>query len=109
MPLVPAFVPAVVEAQSADETVQTARHPKKRWRSKAPAVELEIHGVAVKIGRGANAGGDCRGDRSAAGHAMVGPGAGARAMVAMLPAGFSQGTHALAALVGADPVRALVP
>lgn len=56
LPTVPAFVPAVVEVASADEPVPTARHPKKRRRSRAGAVELEIDGVAVKISRGADAG-----------------------------------------------------
>jgi transposase len=32
------------------------RRTRKRRRSKASAVELEIDGVAVKIGRGADAG-----------------------------------------------------
>ena len=55
LPAVPGFVPAVVEAP-ADEPVQTGKHSKKRRRSKAPAVELEIDNVVVKIGRGADAG-----------------------------------------------------
>lgn len=56
LPVVPAFVPAVVEVAPADDPVPTARRPKKRRRSKASAVELEIDGVAVKISRGADAG-----------------------------------------------------
>lgn len=56
LPAVPAFVPAVVEAHPADEPVPTARRRKQHRRSKASAVELEIDGVAVKIGRGADAG-----------------------------------------------------
>ena len=56
LPAVPAFVPAVVEAQPADQPVHTARRPKKRRRAKAPAVEFEIDDVVVKIGRGADAG-----------------------------------------------------
>jgi transposase len=56
LPGMPAFVPAVVEAHPADEPIPTARRPKKRRRSKASAVELEIDGVAVKIGRDADAG-----------------------------------------------------
>jgi transposase len=55
LPAVPAFVPAVVEPPPADEPIPTARRPKKRRRSKASAVELEIDGVAVKISRGADA------------------------------------------------------
>lgn len=53
---VPAFVPAIVEAQPADKPASAARRPKKRRRSKVSAVELEIDGVAVKIGQGADAG-----------------------------------------------------
>ena len=49
-------MPAVVEAQFADESVQIARHSKKGRRAKAPAIELEIDDVVVKIGRGADAG-----------------------------------------------------
>ncbi len=53
---VPAFVPAVVDAVSAEEFTPAIQRPKKRRRSKASAVELEIDGVAVKISRGADAG-----------------------------------------------------
>ena len=56
LPAVPAFVPAVVEAQPADGPVQTGKHSKKCRRSKGPAIELEIADVVVKIGRGADAG-----------------------------------------------------
>lgn len=56
LPAAPAFVPAVVEAAPADEPVPIARRQQKRRRSQASAVELEIDGVAVKIGRGADAG-----------------------------------------------------
>lgn len=55
LPVVPGFVPAVVEVAPADDPAPTARRPKKRRRSKASAVELEIDGVAVKIGYGADA------------------------------------------------------
>jgi len=40
----------------ADEPASAIRRPKRRRRSKASAVELEIDGVAVKISRGADAG-----------------------------------------------------
>ena len=55
-PEVPSFVPAIVEVAPAAEPVPTVRRSKKRRRSKASAVELEIDGVAVKISRGADAG-----------------------------------------------------
>lgn len=51
-----AFVPAVVDVGPAEETVLAIQRPKKRRRSKASAVELEIDGVAVKISGGADAG-----------------------------------------------------
>ncbi len=53
-PEVPSFVPAIVEANG---TVHSApkRRPRRRRRSTGAAVELEIDGVAVKIGRGADA------------------------------------------------------
>jgi len=53
---VPAFVPAVVDIGSPDEPAPAVQRPKQRRRSKASAVELEIDGVAVKIGRGADTG-----------------------------------------------------
>ncbi|MBC2662460.1 transposase [Novosphingobium flavum] len=53
---VPAFVPAIVDAVVADEPAPAIQRPKRRRRSKASAVELEIDGVAVKISRGADAG-----------------------------------------------------
>lgn len=56
LPAVPVFVPAVVEVHPADDPIAAARRPKKRRRSNVSAVELEIDGVAVKIGRGADAG-----------------------------------------------------
>lgn len=54
-PSAPSFVPAVIDLSPADEPVPVARRPRKR-RSKDSAVELEIDGVAVKIGSGADAG-----------------------------------------------------
>lgn len=53
-PVAPAFVPAVVEpsTMSASAPVRRAR---RRRRAKGAAVELEIDGVAVKIGHGADA------------------------------------------------------
>lgn len=53
---VPAFVPAVVDVGPAEELAPAIQRPKRRRRSKASAVELEIDGVAVKISRGADAG-----------------------------------------------------
>lgn len=53
---VPAFVPAIVDVAPAEEPAAAIQRPKKRRRSKASAVELEIDGVAVKISRGADAG-----------------------------------------------------
>jgi transposase len=54
--VVPAFVPAVVDAVSTAEPAPAIQRPKRGRRSKASAVELEIDGVAVKISRGADAG-----------------------------------------------------
>jgi transposase len=50
-----AFVPAVIEPGARPDPAPVHR-ARKRRRSKASAVELEIDGVAVKIGRGAEAG-----------------------------------------------------
>lgn len=55
-PSAPSFVPAVIDPLPANDPVSTTRRSRKRRRSKAGAVELEIDGVAVKIGRGADAG-----------------------------------------------------
>lgn len=52
----PAFVPTVIDVAPAEEPAPAIQRPKKRRRSKASAVELEIDGVAVKISRGADAG-----------------------------------------------------
>jgi transposase len=51
----PAFVPAVVEL-AAPPDPSPVRRARQRRRPKASAVELEIAGVAVKIGRDADAG-----------------------------------------------------
>ena len=59
------FVPAVIEAAALNAPAPSARSPRhsrtlhsrtRRRRSQASAVELEIDGVAVKIGRDADAG-----------------------------------------------------
>jgi len=49
----PAFVPAVIEPGTISEPARVRR---TRRRAKGAAVELEIDGVAVKIGHGADAG-----------------------------------------------------
>lgn len=51
---VPAFVPAVMETGTVPDIAPT-RHPRRRRVARA-VVELEIDGVAVKIGRKADAG-----------------------------------------------------
>jgi transposase len=53
-PEVPSFVPAIVEANVTSDSAPK-RRPRRRRRSTGAAVELEIDGVAVKIGRGADA------------------------------------------------------
>jgi len=50
-----AFVPAIVEPGVTPDPVP-ARRADRRRRAKGTAVELEIDGVAVKIGHGADAG-----------------------------------------------------
>lgn len=50
-----AFVPAVIEPSAVPDPAPT-RRPRRRRRTAGTAVELEIDGVAVKIGRGADAG-----------------------------------------------------
>jgi transposase len=50
-----AFVPAVIEPSAVPDPAPT-RRPRRRRRTAAAAVELEIDGVAVQIGRGADAG-----------------------------------------------------
>ena len=51
----PSFVPAVIEPAPPGDPTAPARRPRRRRRSQPGAVELEIDGVAVKIGRGADA------------------------------------------------------
>ena len=53
--MAPAFVPAVIEEPPSIEP-GPAKRPRKQARAKGSAVELEIDGVAVRIGRGADAG-----------------------------------------------------
>jgi len=50
-----AFVPAVVESGTMPDT-PSMRRARRRRRAKGAAVELEIDGVTVKIGHGADAG-----------------------------------------------------
>lgn len=52
----PSFVPAVIDPVPASDPAPVAKRPRKRRRSTAGAVELEIDGVAVKIARGADVG-----------------------------------------------------
>lgn len=50
----PAFVPAVVDPLPASGPPPAVRHSAMRHRPQASAIELEIDGVAVRIGRGAD-------------------------------------------------------
>jgi transposase len=52
----PPFVPAVIDPMPASDPASVARRRRKRRRSPAGAVELEIDEVAVKIARGADVG-----------------------------------------------------
>lgn len=54
-PDAPQFVPAVIEPVAVADG-PPVRRPRRRRRTAGAAVELEIDGVAVKIGRGADAG-----------------------------------------------------
>lgn len=51
----PTFVPAVVDPPGASDVAPASRRRRKRRRLNAGAVELEIDGVSVTIGRGADA------------------------------------------------------
>ena len=51
----PSFVPAVVDPLAASDAAPASRRRRKRRRLNAGAVELEIDGVSVTIGRGADA------------------------------------------------------
>ena len=54
-PEVPSFVPAIVEANATADSAPKRRSRRRRRSTGAACVELEIDGVAVKIGRGADA------------------------------------------------------
>lgn len=60
LPITPApaalFVPAVIEPAPSNDAAPVAARPRRRRRSHASAVELEIDGVAVKIAHGADRG-----------------------------------------------------
>jgi transposase len=53
---VPSFVPAVIDPVPSSDPAPATKRPRRRRRSRGGAVELEIDGVAVKIGRDADAG-----------------------------------------------------
>jgi hypothetical protein len=50
MPPPPSFVPAVIDSLLSSECAPAARRSRKCRRSQTSAVELEIDGVAVKVG-----------------------------------------------------------
>jgi transposase len=52
----PSFVPAIIDPVPADDPPPATRRPRRRRGFRASAVELEIDGVAVKIGHDADAG-----------------------------------------------------
>jgi transposase len=53
---VPQFVPAVIEAQVAERTVRRQRRgPTRRTDRTGGIIEVEIDGVTVRVGRGAEA------------------------------------------------------
>ena len=52
----PLFVPAVIEPSASRDAAPVAKRPRRRRRSHASAVELEIDGVAVKIAHGTDSG-----------------------------------------------------
>lgn len=54
-PPIPSFVPAIVDPFAASDPLPASRRRRKRRRLNAGAVELEIDGVSVTIGRGADA------------------------------------------------------
>lgn len=51
----PSFVPAVVDVVSEPVPAQGSKPAHRRHRGKVSAVELEVDGITVKIGRGADA------------------------------------------------------
>lgn len=51
----PSFVPAVIDAPPAHDAAQIGKCSRRRRRSRAGAVELEIDGITVKIGHDAEA------------------------------------------------------
>lgn len=51
----PSFVPAVIDPLPSGDPAPATRRPRKRRRGSVGAIELEIDGVAVTIGRGADA------------------------------------------------------
>jgi len=52
----PAFVPAVIDAIPDPDPAPRTKPVRRRRRSKASTVELEVDGITVKIARGADAG-----------------------------------------------------
>jgi transposase len=52
----PSFVPAIIDPVSSSDPASATSRPRRRRRSVGGGVELEIDGVAVKIGRDTDAG-----------------------------------------------------
>jgi transposase len=54
-PAAPSFVPAVVEAMSSDAISESRHRRAPRWEQIYGRIEVEISGMTVRIGRGADA------------------------------------------------------
>jgi transposase len=54
-PAAPQFVPAVIEAQLPEATVRRSRGPARQADRTCGIIEIELDGVTVRVGRGADA------------------------------------------------------
>ena len=109
----PRFVPAVVEHPK-PEPVRKQRKPRRASRSgdATGIIEMEIGGVTVRVGRGAEAKTVAAVIRALKAGAVIGPTGAVRVMVATRPVDFRKGAEGLAALVReemrADPFSGAV-
>ena len=94
------FVPAVVDAGASAPVLRRRRKaPRSKSEPDVGMIEVEIDGVTIRIGRGADADDDRGIVAGAEGRRVIGPTGAVRVMVATKPVDFRKGAEGLAALV----------
>ena len=108
----PQFVPAVVETALPESTMRRQRKRTRQVDRTSGSIEVEIDGVTVRIGRGAEAKTVAAVLRALKAEHVIGPTGAVRVLVATKPVDFRKGAEGLAALVretmNADPFSGAV-